>query len=145
MPRRSLAFVVSDFISTPGWTGPLARLARRHEVLAVRLADPLDLELPDLGVLVLQDPETGEQLVVDTHDRRLRRRFAERAEARDRQLQEAFRAAGVDALELSTDEDLADALLRFADLRRQRGRLAAGAAGVTGMTGAGGESPGRPR
>ena len=69
MPRRSLVFVVSDFISTPGWAEPLALLAQRHEVVAVRLYDPLEMELPDLGLVVIQDAETGEQLFVDTHDR----------------------------------------------------------------------------
>ena len=71
IPRRSLVFVVSDFISAPGWDEPLALLAQRHEVLAVRLYDPLEMELPDLGMVVVQDAETGEQLFVDTHDRRL--------------------------------------------------------------------------
>jgi uncharacterized protein (DUF58 family) len=128
MPRRSLVFVVSDFISTPGWAEPLAHLAQRHEVVAVRLYDPLEMELPDLGLLVVQDAETGEQLFVDTHDSAFRKRFAAAAELRERTLRAAFRDAGVDALELSTDDDLVDAILRFADLRKQRSRLAAGSA-----------------
>jgi uncharacterized protein (DUF58 family) len=66
--RRSLLFIVSDFISAPGWERPLTQLAQRHEVIAVRLNDPLEAELPDLGLLVFQDAETGEQLFVDTHD-----------------------------------------------------------------------------
>jgi uncharacterized protein (DUF58 family) len=126
MSRRSLAFVVSDFISTPGWTKPLAHLAQRHEVLAVRLYDALEMELPDLGMLVIQDAETGEQLFVDTHDRGFRKRFAAAAVKREAALRAAFRDAGVDALEISTADDLADALLRFADLRKRRSRLAAG-------------------
>ena len=127
LQRRSVVFVVSDFISTPGWAEPLALLARRHEVVGVRLRDPLEAELPDLGMLVVQDAETGEQLFVDTHDRGFRRRFASAAEARERAVRAAFVQAGVDVLELSTDDDLADAVLRFADLRKQRSRLAAGA------------------
>jgi hypothetical protein len=71
-------FVVSDFISTPGWEEPLAHLAQRHDVVAVRLYDPMEMELPDLGMLVVQDAETGEQLFVDTHDRGFRKRFAPR-------------------------------------------------------------------
>ena len=124
--RRSLVFLVSDFISSPGWTEPLARLAQRHEVVAVRLYDPLEMELPDLGLVVMQDAETGEQLFVDTHDRGFRKRFAAAAERREAQLRSALRQAGVDALELRTDDDLVDAILRFADLRKQRRRLAAG-------------------
>src|SRR5512139_1116847 len=126
MPRRSLVFVVSDFISTPGWAEPLAHLAQRHEIVAVRLYDQLEMELPDLGLLVIQDAETGEQVFVDTNDRGFRKRFAELANAREIELRAAFREAGVDALELATDDDLVDALLRFADLRRQRSRLASG-------------------
>lgn len=126
MPRRSLVFIVSDFISAPGWAQPLAHIAQRHEAIAVRLYDPLEMELPDLGVLVVQDAETGEQLFVDTHDRRFRKRFAAAAASREAALRIGFRDAGVDALELSTSDDLVDALMRFADLRKRRSQLAAG-------------------
>jgi len=126
VPRRSLVFVVSDFISAPGWEEALARLALRHEVIAVRLSDPLEHELPDIGMLLLQDAESGDQLFVDTHDGAFRRRFAELAEAREQGLRESFANAGVDALELSTDSDLLDALLRFAELRELRGRATSG-------------------
>ncbi len=125
-PRRSLMFVVSDFISAPGWAEPLAHLAQRHDVVAVRLHDPMEAELPDLGLLVVQDAESGEQLFIDTHDRRFRKRFAEAAARRESELRDAFRAAGVDALELATDDDLVDAILRFADLRKRRSQLATG-------------------
>ena len=128
MARRSLVFVVSDFISAPGWPEALARLALRHEIIAVRLYDPLEMQLPDLGLIVMQDAETGEQLFVDTHDRAFRRRFASVAERRERELRSAFRRAGVDALELSTDDDLGDAILRFADLRKRRSQLSGGGA-----------------
>ena len=124
--RRSVVFVVSDFISTPGWQQALTLLARRHEVIAVRLYDPMELELPPLGLVVLQDAETGEQMLVDTHDRGFRRRFAEQAALRESLLREALAEAGVDCLELATDDDLHQALLRFIDLRRRRSRLAAG-------------------
>jgi uncharacterized protein (DUF58 family) len=120
--RRSLIFVVSDFISAPGWEEPLALLAQRHEVLAVRLFDPLELEWPDLGLLLIQDAETGEQVWVDTHDRGFRKRFAAVVERREGELRSAFQKAGVDALELSTTDDVIDAIRRFADLREQRRR-----------------------
>ncbi len=126
IPRRSLVFVVSDFISEPGWSKPLAHLAQRHEILAVRLYDPLEMELPDLGLLVVQDAETGEQMFVDTHDGTFRTRFAAAAERREKALRAAFGDAGVDALELSTDDDLVDTILRFADLRKRRSQLAGG-------------------
>lgn len=126
MQRRSLVFVVSDFISAPGWAKPLAYLAQRHEIVAVRLYDPLEMELPDLGLITMRDAETGEQLFVDTHDRGFRERFAVLAERREKELRLAFAQASVDALELSTDDNLVDAILRFADLRKRRSQLAAG-------------------
>jgi len=126
--RRSMVFVLSDFISPPGWSRPLRELARRHDVLAVRLYDPLESEIPDLGLVVVQDAETGEQMMVDTGERGFRRRFAEAAKRREEALFQGLREAGVDALELSTDDDLFDAILRYAELRRRRGLLAAGAA-----------------
>ena len=119
--RRSLVFVVSDFISAPGWPAALGRLAQRHEIIAVRLHDPLEAELPDLGLVVVQDAETGEQLFVDTSDKRFRKRFAAAAARRESELRAAFRDAGVDAIELSTNDDLVDTVMRFAELKR-RGR-----------------------
>jgi uncharacterized protein (DUF58 family) len=126
--RRSLVFLVSDFISAPGWTRALGHLAQRHEVIAVRIVDPLESALPDLGLLVMQDAETGEQLFVDTHDPGFRRRFAAEAARRDEELRAAFAQAGVDALELATDESVVDAVSRFADLRKRRSQLAGGGA-----------------
>ena len=133
--RRSVVFLVSDFISTPGWARGLALLARRHEVVAVRLYDPLEMELPDLGLIVMQDAETGEQLFVDTHDRAFRRRFAEAAARRERELRTALTEAGIDCLELATGDDLAEALLRFTVLRKRRSQLAAGSGAPKGRTG----------
>ena len=126
IPRRSMVFVVSDFISAPGWADAMARLAQRHEVLAVRLYDEMELDLPDLGLVTLQDAETGEQLLVDTHDPGFRERFARIAETREDELHTAFARAGVDTLELTTDDDLGEALLRFVELRRQRARASHG-------------------
>ncbi len=124
--RRSTLFVVSDFISEPGWERALARLTQRHEVIAVRVLDPLELELPDLGLLTLRDAETGEHLVVDTHDAGFRKRFARLAAQREAELRAGLAQAGVDTLELATDGDLVDALVRFIDLRKRRARLSSG-------------------
>ena len=118
--RRSLLFLVSDFISAPGWDRPLVQLAQRHEMIAVRLQDPLEGELPDLGLLVFQDAETGEQVFVDTHDGSFRKRFMDAAEKREAGIREALRNSGVDALELSTDANLVDTVMRFADLRKRK-------------------------
>lgn len=124
--RRSTLFVVSDFISEPGWEKPLGHLAQRHEVVAVRLLDPMELQLPDLGLLTIRDAETGEQLLVDTHDSGFRKRFARIAAQREAQLRVALVRAGVDALELSTDADLVEAIVRFTDMRKRRSRLNSG-------------------
>lgn len=127
--RRSLVFVVSDFISTPGWERPLGYLARRHEVLAVRLSDPREADLPDIGAVWMTDAETGEQAWIDTSDVRFRARFAEVARRREERLLSAFRRARVDVLPLSTEDDLVKAVLRFAAQRKlRRARRAAGAA-----------------
>jgi uncharacterized protein (DUF58 family) len=126
--RRSTVFVISDFISEPGWERALALLAQRHEVVAVRVLDPLELNIPDLGLLTIRDSETGEQVLVDTHDASFRKRFARIAAQREAELREGFVKAGVDALELSTDGDLVDAVVRFADMRKRRARMSAGGA-----------------
>jgi len=136
--RRSLVFLVSDFLSVPGWDRLLSMVAHRHELLAVRLSDPFDGELPDLGPLVLEDSETGEQLFVDTHDRRFRRRFAEIAQRRREELSAMMARAGVDQLGLSLDGDLVRDLVRFAAVRaRRRTARPAHAAGARSLAVAG--------
>jgi uncharacterized protein (DUF58 family) len=124
--RRSMVFVLSDFISTPGWSAPLGRLARRHEVLAVRLFDALELALPDIGLLTVEDAETGEQLQVDTQDAGFRQRFEALAAQHEARLRDQLAQAGVDTLELATGDDLLNALLRCVALRRQRARATLG-------------------
>jgi uncharacterized protein (DUF58 family) len=120
--RRALVFVVSDFISAPGWADSLARLGRRHEVVAVRLFDPLEMALPDVGLVTIEDAETGEQLFIDAADPEFRARYERIAAEQEEQLRAALAQAGADTLELATDEDLLDSLLRFAALRKQRAR-----------------------
>lgn len=126
--RRAAVFVVSDFISLPGWEQALSLLARRHDTVAVRLFDPLELELPDLGMLALRDAETDELLWIDSSDRGLRERFERAAEEREDALRQSLARSGVDCLELATDEALDASLLRFTRLRKRRAQLSAGAA-----------------
>ncbi len=118
--KRSLVFVISDFISAPGWEKSLNLLSQRHEVIVIRLWDPREMELPDIGTIVMEDAETGEQLYVDTHDKKFRQRFKEVAAQREKTLTETFKRAGVDALPLSTEEDLIRAIVRFATIRRRQ-------------------------
>jgi uncharacterized protein (DUF58 family) len=120
--KRSLVFLISDFICEPGWERPLTLLSRKHEALAVRLYDPRETELPSAGPIYLEDAETGEQIYVDTHDPVFRQRFQAAAQQREADLAQSFRRAGVDALSLSTEEDLVRAIVRFATLRRRRGK-----------------------
>ncbi len=120
LKRRSLVFVISDFISVPGWERPLTLLNQRHEVITVQLWDPREIELPDIGLIVMEDAETGEQLYVDTGDPAFRRRFHAAATERQQKLQAMFGQAGVDALALSTADDLIKAIVQFATARARR-------------------------
>jgi uncharacterized protein (DUF58 family) len=122
MRRRSLVLVISDFISVPGWERLLGLLAQRHEVIAVRLWDAHEVELPDAGVVAMEDAETGEQLFVDTSNPELRRRFRELTEARDAALRAAMHRARVDLYDLSTEDDLVRALVRMTEARKRRRR-----------------------
>jgi uncharacterized protein (DUF58 family) len=120
--RRSMVFVVSDFISEPGWETPLGHLGMRHDVCAVRLFDPLEVALPDLGWVWLEDAESGEQIQVDTSDLKFRQRFAAATQTRQTELRAALARAGVDALELTTEEPLLQAMLRLMALRQRRAK-----------------------
>ena len=117
--RRSVVFVLSDFLDGSAERA-LRIAARRHDVIAVVLDDPRERELPDVGLVELEEAETGERYVVDTSDARLRKAFAETAEtarvARDRWLH----AANVDAIMVSTDRPYTEALLRFFRMREKR-------------------------
>ncbi|HWI05433.1 MAG TPA: DUF58 domain-containing protein [Acidimicrobiales bacterium] len=119
--RRSLVVLVSDFISEPGWERPLLRLTERHEVVAVRLVDPREFELPDAGLIVVQDAETGEQLFVDSSDPEFRRRLRAAGEEREAMVRAAAQRAGVDLHVISTDDDLVTAFVRIIESRK-RGR-----------------------
>jgi uncharacterized protein (DUF58 family) len=120
LKRRSSVFVVSDFMGTFNWASELSALGQRHETVAVRLFDPAEINLPNAGLVLLQDPETSEQLLLDTANQSFRTRYAQAVQKREQQLADTFAHAGVDALELSTDEDLASALIRFSELRKRR-------------------------
>jgi uncharacterized protein (DUF58 family) len=120
--RRSMVVVVSDFISRLGWEQPLSLLARRHEVLAIRVHDPREASLPDVGPLVMQDAETGEQAWVDTRDTGFRRRFEAAARERETVVAATFRRAGIDGHALSTEDDLVATLVRIAHRRARRRR-----------------------
>ncbi|GAA0251425.1 DUF58 domain-containing protein [Cryptosporangium japonicum] len=116
--RRALVFVLSDFIGEPGWDRALTRLAHRHEVVAVRIADPVESALPDVGLILVEDAETGEQLLVDTSDPLLQSRLGEQARARDDAVDRGLTRAGVTAHRIGTDEEFVPALVGL--VRRSR-------------------------
>jgi uncharacterized protein (DUF58 family) len=120
--RRSVVVLVSDFISVPGWERPLSLLGEHHELVAIRLSDPREEELPDAGLIVVEDAETGELLSVDTSDPEFRQRFQAAARQRQAELEDAVRRAGVELYDVSTEDDLAHALVRIVEARRRRVR-----------------------
>ena len=112
--RRGLAAVISDFLAPPEqWARPLRKLAVRHDVLAIEILDPRELELADVGVLMVADPETGAVHEVQTSDRRLRERYAAAARRQREQVAQAIRGAGAAHLRLRTDSDWLLDIVRF--------------------------------
>ncbi|MEV0562469.1 DUF58 domain-containing protein [Dactylosporangium sp. NPDC050588] len=115
--RRSLVFVISDFISgdTVNWESSLTRLTHRHEVVAIRVADPMELDLPDLGLVLVEDAETGEQVLVDTSDPLFQQRLREEVDGREAAVAAAMRRARVTPHLVTTDQD---PLLALVDMVR---------------------------
>jgi uncharacterized protein (DUF58 family) len=118
--RRSLIFVISDFIGAEGWDRALIRLRHQHEVVAIRVVDPMELELPDLGMVLVEDAETGEQLLADTSDPLFRQRLRGEVDAREAAMDSSMKRAGVAAHLISTDQDLPRALVEM--VRRSKRR-----------------------
>ncbi|HZG91550.1 MAG TPA: DUF58 domain-containing protein [Pseudonocardia sp.] len=116
--RRGLAVVISDFLGEPDWERPLRALSARHELLAVEVLDPLELELPDVGSVVLADPETGRQREVVTTPL-LRREFAAAAAAHRDLVAATLRRCGAAQLTLRTDSDWITDIVRFALARKR--------------------------
>lgn len=117
--RRGVAVVISDFLAPPQqWARPMRKLRVRHDVLAIEVVDPRELELPDVGVLPVVDPETGALHEVQTADPRLRRRYAEAAAAQRAEISAQLRAAGAAHLRLRTDTDWLLDMVRFVAAQR---------------------------
>lgn len=143
-PKRGLRVVVSDFldvapaaVSAPEWEQPMRRLATRHQVLAVEVIDAREMELPDVGTLVLTDPETGQTREVDTGRRGLRERYAAAAAEQRAATRAALRRCGAAHLVLRTDRDWVADIARFAMAQRRltrqnRSPLGAGGPGAGG-------------
>jgi uncharacterized protein (DUF58 family) len=117
--RRGVAVVISDFLApVDSWSRPVRKLGVRHDVLAIEVVDPRELELPDVGVLTLADPETGQLHEVQTADPALRRRYAEAAGEQRGAIARTLRAAGTAHLRLRTDTDWLLDIVRFVAAQR---------------------------
>ena len=125
--RRALIVVISDFIGDGDWSRSLLRLTQRHEVVALRVTDAADDELPEAGLVVIEDAETGEQLVIDSADPLLRARIRAGVEERDQALAAGMRRAGVPLHRIGTESDLAGALIEVvASAQRRRASVQGG-------------------
>lgn len=120
--QRCMVFIVSDFLSRPGWERLLGRLGQRHDLMAMVLSDPLQNGLSDWGLITVEDAETGEQLFIDTDDPAFCARYTELADQQQDRLVSTLGDCGADILELQPDDDVLGALLRVCDLRRHRAR-----------------------
>ncbi|MET7394356.1 DUF58 domain-containing protein [Dactylosporangium sp. NPDC005572] len=120
--RRGVVFVVSDFLGDATWEASLGRLTMRHEVVAIRIVDPMELDLPDLGLVVVEDAETGEQVLVDTSDPLFQERLRAGVDEREAAVAAAMQRAGVTAHLVGTDQDPLQALVAM--VRRTKARRA---------------------
>jgi uncharacterized protein (DUF58 family) len=117
--RRAIAFMISDF-ADDGYESAFRLAARKHDLIAVRVSDPREHELPNAGLIQLEDAETGRRLLIDSANPLLRRHYAERGSARRESVRKLARSAQVDLIEVSTDGGHFDALVRFFRIREKR-------------------------
>lgn len=133
LPHRSVVFLASDFLAADV-EKPLARLAQRHDVIAVTLEDPSERVLPDVGAARLEDPETGDIIEIDTSHPAVREAFARRVAADDEARRKLFGRLGLDEIIVHTEHGYVDALLAFfrARSRRPHGAVRTGPRGALG-------------
>lgn len=117
--RRGLAVVVSDFLGEPSWERPMRALATRHDVLAIEVVDPRELELPPVGMLTLVDPESGKRAEIQTNNPRLREKYAQAAQRQRETIAQTLRRANAAHLQLRTDRDWLMDIVRFVVARRR--------------------------
>jgi len=119
--RRAIVFLVSDFLDQ-GYEQAFRLAGRKHDLIAVRVADERENTLPDVGLLQVEDAETGQQMLIDTHSPEFRRRYAARAQERHEGVKRLTRSCQVDLIEVATDGKHFDALVRFFQMRERRRR-----------------------
>jgi uncharacterized protein (DUF58 family) len=120
LKKRSTIFVISDFISQPDWEKSLGELNKSHDVVAVRLCDPLETQLKNIGLFIMEDSETGEQMMIDTNDPFFQKKYAQLTEEHANYLTKTFQNTGTDCIELYTDEPIHESILRFSELRKRQ-------------------------
>ena len=119
LTRRCIVFIISDFLDSD-YVKPLRVASKRHDVVAVTVTDPRELDLPGVGLIELEDAESGEEVLVDTGDAEWRRQYAEYNEAIRKDRDQQFRVTGVDAIHVRTDQPYIDPLLQFFKLRERK-------------------------
>jgi uncharacterized protein (DUF58 family) len=119
LKQKAVVFLLSDFLSLD-FERPLRQLATRHDVISVVLVDPRELSLPDIGLVRLEDPETGERIVLDTHSPRVRAAYADRGAKLALKRSAIFRSLGLDFVSLSTAESYVLPLIKFFQARQAR-------------------------
>lgn len=117
--RKTVAFLISDFISE-NYEQAMRIAKRKHDLIALQLIDPREMLLPNVGLIELEDVETGETLLVDTQDALLQQEFGKASEEKLQQLEDVFRSMKVDAIQIRTDEDYVRTLIRFFKMREKR-------------------------
>lgn len=121
--RRSLVIIVSDFWVASGWEAALRRLAHRHDVLCIQITDPLEMQLPNVGILTIQDSESGEQILVDTGDAITRARYDDIMKQRQEKIAQTCALAGADLLQMQTNQSLLRQLMGYLAFRKKRRAL----------------------
>jgi uncharacterized protein (DUF58 family) len=119
-------FIISDFLTDEDLTRPLKVLSIKHDVVLVRISDRWERELPKVGLVEIEDPETGEVLLIDTNNPHVRKGYAELREKLDRGLTRARNQAGIDLIELSTGQNFLHPLLSFLRRKRTKRRIRTG-------------------
>lgn len=117
--KRSIIFIVSDFLDS-GYEDSLKLLSKKHDVIALRVIDPSELSLPNLGIVHLKDPETGTYLTVNTANKATRERFSEKSNEYEAEISEKFKKMNVDLVTLHTNQPYAPTLMKFFKLRRRQ-------------------------
>ena len=120
--RRALVFLISDFLFEDSQLEDLKTLSRQHDLVGVQIGDPAEKDLPAAGSVRLEDPETGEQIEINTSNPAVRQAYQQQAQAWQEQLDSHFRKLSIDKIDLVTDEEYLPALHSFFKLRGRFGR-----------------------